>query len=261
MGGLSRRMKLTFWVYLIGALAISGIAPLSGFFSKDEILGAASTQSLPVYVILTVTAFLTAFYMGRQIFLVFSGKPRSISAEHATESSPIITIPLILLAVLSVAGGALNLPGVHTLGSWLEHTLGAGREIEFSITIALISLAIAMLGLILSWSLYGRVTLGKNGFVDPLSSRLGGLFKALQHKWWVDEFYHTIVVRPYTYVSTVLLGEWIDQEVIDGAVNDVGGLARVLSGFTRKFQNGYIRTYALGVLLGAVAIVFYIILR
>jgi len=265
MGGLQRRMKVTFWVYLIGALAISGIAPLAGFFSKDEILGAANTHSLPVYLILTVTAFLTALYMGRQVFLVFSGKPRSTSAEYATDSPPLITIPLVLLAALSIFGGALNLPQVHTLGSWLEHTLtadGAGSlEVEFSWTVALISLGIALLGLILAWLLYGRVSMGRRGFTDPLSEKLGGLFKAMNRKWWVDEFYHAVVVRPYNYISSVLLGSWIDQDVIDGAVNDVGGLARALSGLVRKFETGYIRTYALGILLGAVAIVFYIILR
>ncbi len=261
MGGLDRRMRVTFWVYLIGALAISGIAPLSGFFSKDEILGAASTRSLPVYLILTAAAFLTAFYMGRQIFLVFSGKPRSSLAEHATESSPVMTVPLVILAVLSVAGGLLNLPGVHTLGSWLEHSVAAGLEVEFSFSIALISLVVALAGLVLAWVLYGRVSLGRNAFTDPLAGMLGWFFKAMNCKWWVDELYHAIIVRPYNYISNVLLGEWFDQEVIDGAVNDVGGLARALSGFARRFQTGYIRTYALGILLGAVAIVFYIILR
>ncbi|MEM5774275.1 MAG: NADH-quinone oxidoreductase subunit L, partial [Anaerolineaceae bacterium] len=261
MGGLDRRMRVTFWVYLIGALAIAGIAPLSGFFSKDEILAAASSHSLPVYLILTVAAFLTAFYMGRQVFLVFSGKPRSRLAEHATESSPIITVPLVILAGLSVLGGLLNLPGVHTLGSWLEHSVEAGLEAEFSPVVAVISVAVALVGLVLAWILYGRVSLGRNGFTDPLAAMLGWFFKAMNRKWWVDELYHGIIVRPYNYISNVLLGEWFDQEVIDGAVNDVGGLARALSGFTRRFQTGYIRTYALGILLGAVAIVFYIILR
>lgn len=261
MGGLDRRMRVTFWVYLIGALAIAGIAPLSGFFSKDEILAAASTQSLPVYLLLTAAAFLTAFYMGRQVFLVFSGKPRSRLAEHATESSPIITVPLVILAGLSVLGGLLNLPGVHTLGSWLEHSVEAGLEAEFSPVVAVISVAVALVGLVLAWILYGRVSLGRNGFTDPLADMLGWFFKAMNRKWWVDELYHAIIVRPYNYISNVLLGEWFDQEVIDGAVNDVGGLARALSGFTRRFQTGYIRTYALGILLGAVAIVFYIILR
>jgi NADH-quinone oxidoreductase subunit L len=261
MGGLDRRMKLTFLVYLVGALAIAGVAPLSGFFSKDEILGAASTQSLPVYIILSIAAFLTAFYMGRQVFLVFSGKPRSAPAEHATESAPVITVPLVILAVLSVFGGLLNLPGVHTLGHWLEHSLAGGLEVEFSFTIAGISLVIALAGLILAWVLYGRVSLAKNGFVDPLASKLGGLFKGMQNKWWVDELYHTIIVRPYKYIANVFLGQWFDQEVIDGAVNDTGKLANVLSGFFRKTGTGYIRTYALGMLLGLVVIVLYVVLR
>jgi NADH-quinone oxidoreductase subunit L len=261
MGGLQRKMKVTFWVYLSGALAISGIVPLSGFFSKDEILAAASNLSTPVYLILTVAAFLTAFYMGRQILMVFFGKPRTAAAEQATESPPLVTVPLIILAILSIFGGVLNLPGVHTLGGWLEHTIGHAPEAAFNISIALISLGIAVLGLVLAWSIYGRVSLGKPDSPDPLATRLGGLFKAMNQKWWVDELYHTIVVQPYNYLSNVILGEWMDQEVIDGAVNDVGGLARFLSGALRKLENGYIRTYALGFLLGAVAILFYILLR
>ncbi len=261
MGGLQRKMPVTFWVYLAGALAIAGIAPLAGFFSKDEILAAANQVSLPVYIILTLAAFLTAFYMGRQIFMVFFGKARSNPAEHATESPLVVTVPLMILAALSVVGGALNLPGVHTLGGWLEHTLGHGLEVEFSLPVALISLGIAVLGLFLAWSVYGRVSLGKPDSPDPLAARLGWFFKGMNRKWWVDEFYHAVIVRPYQYVSNVLLGEWIDQEVIDGAVNDVGGLMRFLSGAVRKLENGYVRSYALSILVGAVLILAYILLK
>ncbi len=261
MGGLQRKMPITFWVYLIGALAIAGIVPLAGFFSKDEILAAANQVSLPVYIILTLAAFLTAFYMGRQIFMVFFGKARSAPAEHATESPLVVTVPLMILAALSVVGGAMNLPGLHTLGHWLEHTVGHGLEVEFSITVAVISLGISILGLILAWSVYGRVSLGKPDSPDPLAVRLGWFFKGMNRKWWVDEFYHAVIVRPYTYVSNVLLGEWMDQEVIDGAVNDVGGLTRFLSGAVRKLENGYVRSYALSILVGAVLILAYILMK
>ena len=261
MGGLQRRMPVTFWVYLVGVLAIAGIFPFAGFFSKDEILAAASHGSLPVYLILTLAAFLTAFYMGRQVLMVFSGKARTPLAEHATESPLVVTVPLIILAFLSVVGGALNLPAVHTLGSWLEHSLEHVTEVEFALPVALISLAISLLGLILAWTVYGRVSLGNPDSPDPLSLKLGWLFKGMNRKWWVDELYHTLVVRPYDYISNIFLSEWMDQEVIDGAVNDLGRLTRFFSGALRKTQTGYVRSYALAILLGAVIILMYVIAK
>ena len=141
MGGLRHRMPTTYWVYLIGALALSGIFPLAGFWSKDEILAHANQHNVGVYILLTLAAIGTAFYMGRQIKLVFFGEPRHEAAEHAVESSPLMTTPLIVLAALAVVGGALNLPfltagmaeaahnhpeGVFlAMEAWLEHSLAA----------------------------------------------------------------------------------------------------------------------------------------
>jgi NADH-quinone oxidoreductase subunit L len=127
MGGLRSRMKTTFWVYLIGALALAGIFPLAGFWSKDEILAESNAFNIWIYVLLTIAAFFTAFYMGRQILMVFFGEPRSPAAEHAQESPALMTVPLIVLAGLSILGGALNLPSIHTFGHWLEHTIKVGE--------------------------------------------------------------------------------------------------------------------------------------
>ncbi|MCS6883731.1 MAG: NADH-quinone oxidoreductase subunit L, partial [Chloroflexaceae bacterium] len=132
LGGLWGRLPVTQWTYLIGALALAGLPPLSGFFSKDEILLDAFEHNLPIFIILLVAAFFTAFYMGRQLLMVFFGRPRSEAAAHATESPPVITLPLIALAVLSVAGGVLNLPqfseegyaGALAFKNWLGYTLG-----------------------------------------------------------------------------------------------------------------------------------------
>ncbi len=119
MGGLRKRMPVTFWVFLIGALALSGIAPLAGFFSKDEILAEAFHLQPGAFILLIIAAFLTALYMGRQVFLVFFGKPRSKPAEQASESRAIVTVPLVVLAFLSLTGGILNLPlgGHESCGS------------------------------------------------------------------------------------------------------------------------------------------------
>ena len=115
MGGLWDRLPVTKWVYLIGALALAGIVPLSGFWSKDEILLDASNHNPLVYVLLSIAAFLTAFYIGRQILMVFFGQPRTEAARHALENPPIMTVPLIILAVLAALGGLLNLP---TIAGW-----------------------------------------------------------------------------------------------------------------------------------------------
>ena len=133
MGGLRSKMKLTFWVYLIGALALSGIAPLAGFFSKDEILAFAFGKNPIMFGMLLLAAFFTAFYMARQVWMVFFAKPRSEAAEGAKENPPVMTIPLVILALLSILGGAINLPGVDKLGQWLEHTIAGLHPAEFNL--------------------------------------------------------------------------------------------------------------------------------
>ena len=138
MGGLRKTMPVTFWLYIIGTLALAGIVPFAGFWSKDEILLDASRHYPIVYWLLTIAAFLTAFYMGRQIWMVFFGEPRHEAAAHAEESPKVMTIPLMILAVLSLVGGALNLPfeGFHNLGHWLGYTLGEVESLGFSIETA-----------------------------------------------------------------------------------------------------------------------------
>ena len=173
MGGLRKQMPVTFWVYLIGALALSGIAPLAGFFSKDEILAAASHTNIGIYLVLALAAFLTAFYMARQVMLVFFGKSRSQAAEHAQESPAVVTTPLVILAILSVLGGALNFPGVNSLEKWLEHSLYAVEAGGFVITIALISTGVALVGLLAGWLIYGRNPAQTAKESDPLSQRTG----------------------------------------------------------------------------------------
>jgi NADH-quinone oxidoreductase subunit L len=258
MGGLRNRMPVTFWVYVVGVLAISGIAPLSGFFSKDAILGAASEVNPAIFVILAVTALLTAFYMGRQIFMVFGGAPRTRAAGAANENGGLITIPLILLAILSAFGGALNLPGVATLEHWLEHTISAVRPEVFNLGLAAFALLLSVAGLLLAWAVYGRKPAQRPQSADPIAERAPGLFHQLANKWWIDEFYRATFVRGFRGLSNFLANP-VDQGLIDGIVNGFGVLSQGAAQGLRKLQTGFVRSYALMVLLGVVVILSYLI--
>ena len=288
MGGLRRRMPTTFIVYLIGALALAGIPPLAGFFSKDEILLDASLHNTLVYGLLTAAAFLTAFYMGRQIWMVFFGQARSEPAGHAQESPPLMTVPLMGLAGLAVIGGLINWPGLHPLTDWLANTLEHAHPAEFNFQVAGISTGLALAAIGIAWTAYGRRPMVE-GAQDPLRSRLGPLFKAMEAKWWVDDAYQIIFVRSYQWAAHHLAitidwrfwhdwfhdsvlaaafrggSSWLalgfDLPVIDGFVNWVAGLIRRLAGGLGKFETGYVRNYALSLFIGTILIISYLLLR
>ena len=264
MGGLRKRMPVTYWVYLIGALALSGIAPLAGFFSKDEILAAASHTSPLVYVVLSAAAFLTAFYMGRQVLMVFFGSARTEAAKSATESPVLVTVPLIVLAVLSVVGGALNLPGLHTLGEWLHHTIWNAEEGEFLIVVALLSLALALLGLFFAWLLYGR-RVTPAGQDDPLEAKIPALFRGLSRHWWLQDIYESTLVRwfgdnPFETWSLFTAGP-VDLKVVDNISAGMAGLVQWGASRLSVVQNGRVRSYALSILFGVVLVLAFLATR
>jgi len=291
MGGMRKTMPVTFWLYMIGTLALAGIVPFAGFWSKDEILLDASRHYPFIYWLLTIAALFTAFYMGRQIWMVFFGEPRHEAAAHAEESKPIITVPLMVLAFLSLVGGALNLPfeGFHNLGHWLEYTLHEVETLPLDYGVAGISTVLALAAILLAWLIYGRNPL-RSGETDPLKRRLGPIFTGAENKWFVDEIYHAIIVTPfvktsqfladvidgrfwhdwfhetviagtYNWISNIGLDRYADQRGIDAVANGLGSLAQWLSATLRKVQNGFVRSYALSVLLGVVLIVGYLILK
>jgi len=291
MGGLRKTMPVTFWLYMIGTLALAGIVPFAGFWSKDEILLDASLHYPQVYWLLTIAAFMTAFYMGRQIWMVFFGEARHEAAAHAEESKPIITIPLMVLAGLSLLGGALNLPfeGFHNLGHWLEYTLHEVESLPLDLPVAGISTVLALAAIALSWFIYGRNPL-TTGQPDPLKKPLGFLFTGMENKWFVDEGYFAVIINPfkkisqfladvidwrfwhnwfhetviagtYNWVSEIALTRYADQRGIDRAANGLGEITQWLSATVRKVQNGFVRSYALSVLLGVVLILGYLILK
>ncbi len=288
MGGLRSKMKITFWVYVVGALALAGIPPLAGFWSKDEILADASHANPIVYWLLAAAAFFTAFYMGRQILMVFFGEPRSKAADHAPENPPVMTLPLIALAALSVLGGVLNLPGLHTLTNWLEHTLGHIHAAEFNFMVAGLSTFLSLLAITLAWLVYGRVTM-KEGKPDPLRRILGPIFTGMHNKWWIDELYEFIILRPYVAVARFLavivdwrfwhdwfhdsvlartfqrttwwLSKAFDLKVIDGVANGLADLTKGAAARLRTLQTGYVRNYALSVFVGVILVLGYFLIR
>ncbi len=290
MGGMRKSMPTTFWLYIVGTLALAGIPPLAGFWSKDEILADAFGEGFTlVYWLLTLAAFLTAFYMGRQIWMVFFGKARHEAAAKAEESPRLITVPLMVLAGLSIVGGALNLPGLHTLTTWLEHSIEPMHVGEFAPNVALISTGLALLAVLLSWLLYGRRPL-RAGQPDPLQRMLGPIFTGMNHKWYVDEMYAAVVLRPYAsvcrfladevdgrfwhdwfhekvlagtynFLSGIALNRYADQRGIDSFFNGVGSATQGLSAGLRRIQNGFVRSYAMVVLLGVVAMIGYLLLK
>jgi NADH-quinone oxidoreductase subunit L len=295
MGGLYRRMPVTFAVYLIGALALAGIVPLAGFWSKDEILAEAMNLKPGIYWLLTLAAFMTAFYMGRQVMMVFFGEPRTRPATHARENPPVMVVPLVILASLSVLGGTLNLPGGNILTAWLGHTFGESGTRSFNFLVAAISTVLALAGIGLAYTLYGRRYQEQQRQpttrrpVDPLQPYLRGFFTGMQNKWWVDELYTRLFVRPYMVVSNFLsqtveerfwhdwfhdtgivksfrwfthfLAEPIDLGIIDGIANGLATVFQGLASAMRRLQNGFVRSYALWVLAGMVIILGYLILR
>ena len=296
MGGVRKTMKATFWVYLIGAIALAGVPPLAGFWSKDEILAQANILNIPAYIMLTLAALFTAFYMTRQVLMVFFGKSRTPASEHAKESPPIMTVPLMVLAGLSVVGGILNLPGILTLEKWLEHTLkNTIHAVAFSPLVAGISVGLAILAIFLGWWLYNPARYEAFWALpaakrkdDPLRAYIGPAFEVLKNKYWVDELYWKVILNPYIALSRyladvvdwrfwhdwfhdqVLVGGYnlltrflavqFDLGIIDGIANGLGALAQRSAGSLRRVQTGYARNYALAIFLGVVIILGYLIL-
>jgi len=231
MGGLARRMPLTAVTFGLGALSLSGIPPLAGFASKDAILTALEGRAgwIP-WALLLATAFLTAFYMGRVLVLTFLGKPSS-AAAHAHESSPVMTVPLIALAIPTVVGGLL--------GPWLARGLGGEMHLHLGLTPVLASLA-GLGGLVLSLVTYLR------GREAPLAATVAALDRAsaVDRVW---AFGYRSVLLP---LSAVL--RWIDRYLVDGLMNGVGWGTLETGQALRPVQTGRTRDYALAVVVGAV---------
>jgi len=246
MGGLHARMKVTSWTTIAGSLALAGIFPLAGFWSKDEILVAATNQPILFGVGLFV-AGLTAFYMTRLWFMTFGGRPRSEQAGHAHESPRVMTVPLIVLAVFAVIAGFVNWPWA---GSPFHRFLTPKADAEaFSWVVAFSGLAIAGAGIGLGIALYR-----KSPAVDPVTRLPKALYAFLDHKWYIDDFYEKGVARVSIAWSGVVA--WTDRNVVDNMVNATAWICGTAGGQLRKATSGqpqfYVAVFALAAVLAAV---------
>ncbi len=267
MGGLREHMPTTFRTYLIGAAALAGIFPFAGFWSKDEILAHAWThQQIPVFFILLFASMLTAFYMGRQIALVFYGKQRDPN-YHAHESGRVMTVPLIILAVGATIAGLMNLPGsyfgAHLLNNWLEPVLNeeAGAFTVTKFVIAVVAFLLALASAYAGWRYYvDRALSVKVGGKDPLYRGMGDIWDALAEAWYFDRIYEKVVVIPGFRALSRFLADIFDPEGVDGLVRGVGQSFGWAATGIRRLQNGLVRSYALIFLAGVVLIVGYFVM-
>src|SRR3984957_34737 len=298
MGGLRTKIPWTFWTMTAGTLAIAGIPGLAGFFSKDEILWRAYQASWVYWLVGLTTAFVTSFYMFRLWFMTFFGEYRGEAQDHSAhdahgghghggihESPRVMVIPLVILAVLSVVGGYVGVPGSLGGNNRFDRFLGPvfhgsapadtqqapmgeksapaqeteGPEpksgVSTELTFTAISVAAALLGFALAWQLYYR----NPHLPEKIAASMSGTYQTLLHKYYVDELYGALFVRPLINGSTRILWQGVDRKIIDAAVNDAGDGARHVSDEVRHMQSGNIRSYAGWVAAGSALVIAFMI--
>jgi NADH-quinone oxidoreductase subunit L len=288
MGGLRKYMPVTFWTMTIATFAIAGIPPLAGFFSKDEILWMAYISphgSWIFWLIGVITAFITSFYMFRLWFMTFFGDYRGAAAgdDHSHDShgsghghgepheSPWVMLgPLVVLAVLSFVGGWVGIhhnfehflaPVFHP-GTVAETKLVTGDEVarveameRLEMIFTGVSVGVGLLGLYLAWLLYHK----RRDLPGKIASSLGGLYETVSHKYYIDEIYAALFIKPLVDGSTAILWKGVDQGVIDATVNGAAAEARHISDVTRHMQSGNLRSYAGWVAAGGAAVIAYMV--
>ncbi|WP_263366160.1 NADH-quinone oxidoreductase subunit L [Edaphobacter bradus] len=301
MGGLRKRIPVTFWTMTMGVVAIAGIPPLAGFFSKDEILFRAFTSDNPIgkllWLVGLVTAGMTSFYMFRLWFKTFWGEERfeeqadlhnhgaAVHAQsdthtvmvadhddrhaghaHGVHESPLVmTLPLMILALLSIIGGWVGIPaamlGHDEIGSFLDPVFGAGAPVAEAVShstelgLAAVSVLAAAIGFYIAWLFYYR----KPGMAAALAQRSPTLYRLVLNKFYIDELYGLIIVTPLLMFSRLILGGLVDTGLINGSGAAAGATTKGLSKLTRQIQSGNIRSYAGWLALGAAAVIFVMI--
>jgi NADH-quinone oxidoreductase subunit L len=266
MGHLKPYMPITYWTFFLATLAIAGIFPFAGFFSKDEILFHSLVSGHYVFWgIATVAAFITAFYMFRAVFMTFHGEERFDHHHvHPHESPPLMTIPLMTLAVLSVVGGFVGFPiieGANKFKAFLAPSITplvheAHASASFEITMMIFSMTVAALGIFMAYKFYIK----RPELPQTVTAKIPTVYDLVYNKYYMDEIYDAAVVEPIKEGSD-FLWHGVDENVIDGAVNGSAGTVAWLSSHIRKLETGFVQNYALAILIGVVLIAGYLVGR
>ena len=291
MGALRKKIPITFWTFFIATLAIAGVPGLSGFFSKDEILWQAFSSShghFVLWLVAAIAAGMTAFYMFRALFMTFFGQSRVDEhvAHHIHESPKIMTVPLMVLAVLSIIGGYIGVPhvlgGANHIHEFLAPVLGGGAEpakahagisiltqawassgeggghsaAALELLMMVISVVIALIGIGIAYLFYVK----NPALPKLLAERWKGLYKLVFNKYYVDELYEILFIKSLKGLGT---GLWkgFDDFVIDGTINGIAYLIGWLSGVTRRMQTGLVQNYAFSMVIGGIVLVAYYVVR
>ena len=259
MGNLRKKMPVTFWTFLVGALALSGVPPFSGFYSKDSIFAQALDQKN--YILFGVGVFvaaLTAFYTFRLFFVVFFGREKSKAAAHAHESSLVMTLPLVALALFAAIGGfigiANNYGGQFVAG---HEALSLAQQITEplkNLGPMLCGLAAAAVGIFLAFSLYN------NAATDPLPAKLGGLATAMKNKFYFDELYEATVIRLHDFIAAVM--DVIDRWIVEGlCLGTIRGGTDLTGRALRLLQTGNLQTYAFLFVFGVAVVLYFVLVK
>jgi NADH-quinone oxidoreductase subunit L len=267
MGGLRTKIPVTFWTMFAGTVAIAGIPGFSGFFSKDEILFetfAGPYRNVGLWVVGLIAALMTSFYMFRLLFITFFGTPRYDEHKvHVHESPKSMTVPLILLAILAVGGGWWALPGMWGRRNYFANFLAPvfasaaalapaveGEQHSLELGLTLIATIVALTGLLIAWGFYIR----SPNSADKAAASFKGLHRLLLHKYFVDEVYAFLIIRPLFWISTNVLWHVVDETLIDGTVNGSATVAQRVGGRLRRIQSGNTRSYASWMVMGAIGV-------
>ncbi len=256
MGGLSRKLPWTYRTFLVGTLALCGVPPFSGFFSKDEILAAASEHNLALFVVAGLVAMLTTFYMFRLILVAFTGTAKSEAVEHAHEPSRVMTTPLLLLAVPSLLAGLWGIKAflgrqfgseaAVASGGWLDEMFAPFGHAPLA---ALVGLGTVIFGFSFAFALY------VNAAKDPLPGKIQRLARAMRNRFYFDEIYEKLI--DLTHEALARLADWLDRWIISGfAVRGSSGAVDLLGRALRLAQTGNLQTYAFFIVLGVVIVLF-----
>jgi len=257
MGGLKKKMPVTFWTFIIGTLALSGVPPFSGFYSKDSILAQAlEEKSYLLFGVAVFVAALTTFYMFRLFFVAFLGEARNEKAKHAHESPAVMTLPLVVLAVFAVIGGYIGITNNYGSQFAAEHaSLSISEQAMHpfhDIFPMACGIGAVVVGLFLAFSLY------RNTATDPLPAKLGALAEAMKNKFYFDELYEATVIRLHDFIAAV--ADWIDRWILEGAIIGAIRGGTDLSGRAlRLVQTGNLQTYAFLFVLGVALLLYFVL--